>query len=59
MDKFETFFRELYSDTHKTLDKVQKDGYVELADSLTVFGTEGDKTQTRGGIFVPVHYLSF
>ena len=34
MDKFETFFRELYSDTHKTLDKEQKDGYVELADSL-------------------------
>ena len=26
---------------------------------LTVFGTEGDKTRTRGGIFVPVHYLSF
>ena len=34
MDKFETFFRELYSDTHKTLNKEQKDGYVELADSL-------------------------
>ena len=30
-----------------------------LRQYLTVFGTEGDKTRTEGGEFVPVYYLSF